>query len=333
MKPIYFPFTYVSGPVAEALSSCFGQFMVYRPFSEKIPDQMQFWITREVLDLRVPVTENETELKTAVKNFQSWAALHMEGSGKKTFSLKTHLGPASFFNELSSSKIVAAIREKILDNPTNPDPDPVLVARVFLAFAQEFDRYNYELANELTGYDQKVADLMHQLKMEEDSEVGGGRRDLMHFPDTSADYMISDRLEAWTRLFLRGSDESGLFVTHSTAILEHLLDRSKAAARILRVESIPLGTVKSDWIESWQKRLALNFTRLIQDKQAVLGDESIERPDFPTAENTVSLNVFRVPDQRPREFFARCAAINWFDTAEPDRNSSVNNTLIALIEF
>ena len=255
MKPIYFPFTYVAGPVAEALAACFGQFIVYRPFSDKIPDQMQFWTTREVLDVRVPVTENETELKTVVKNFQTWAALHTEGPGKKTSSLKTHLGPVSFFNELSSSKIVAAIREKILDNSTNPDPDPVLVARVFLALAQEFDRYNYELVSGLTGYDQKVADLMHQLKMEEDSEVGGGRRDPMHLPDTSADYMISDRLQAWTRLFLRGSDVSGLFVTHSTAILEHLLDRSKTAARILRVESIPLGTVQTAWIESWQKRL------------------------------------------------------------------------------
>ena len=333
MKPIYFPYTYVAGPVAEALCTCFGQFIVYRPFSDKIPDEMQSWIKREVLDVRVPVTENETELKTALKNFQTWADLHLEGLGKKATSLKTHLNSVPFFNELSSAKIVEDIREKIFHNPTSPQRDPVLVARIFLSFAQELDRHNYELANELTRYDQKVADLIRHLKMEEDFIAGEFRNDPIQLSDPFADYMISDRLEAWTRIFLKDPDVSGLFVTHSTAILEHLLDRSKAAARIMRLESIPLGTLQTDWSESWQKRLVLNLMRLVQDKQEMLSDESIEQPDFPDAENTASLTVYRVPDQRPREFFARCAAINWTDTAESDRNNTINNTLIAVIEF
>jgi hypothetical protein len=333
MKPIYFPYTYVAGPVAEALNTCFGQFIVYRPFSDKIPDQMQSWIRREVLDVRVPVTENETELKTALKNFQTWAALHLAGPGKKITSLKTHLSSLPFFDELSSAKIVEDIREKILANPASPQPDPVLEARIFLSLAQELDRHNYELANELIRYDRKVADLIRDLKKEEDFIAVEFRNDPIQLSDPFADYMISDRLEAWTRIFLKDPDVSGLFVTHGTAIMEHLLDRSKAAARIMRLESIPMGTGQTDWRESWQKRLVLNFMRLVQDEQEVLSDELIEQPDFPDAENTASLTVYRVPDQRPREFFARCAAINWTDTAEPERNNTINNTLIAVIEF
>ena len=42
MKPIYFPYTYISDPAAEAVAACFGQFIVYRPLSDKLPLSMQY---------------------------------------------------------------------------------------------------------------------------------------------------------------------------------------------------------------------------------------------------------------------------------------------------
>ena len=68
MKPIFFPFTYVSDSVAQALTACFGQFIVYQPLAGKIPEQMRPWVEKGILDIRVPVTEDQKELEAAVRN-------------------------------------------------------------------------------------------------------------------------------------------------------------------------------------------------------------------------------------------------------------------------
>ena len=332
MKPIYFPFTYVPAAVAEALASCFGQFIVYRPSSENIPARMQSWVAREVLDVRVPVIEYEAELQTMVKNCQSWAASHSGSLRQKPTSLKTHQGAMPFFNELSSSKIVADIKQKILDRPAGSRPDPVFKARLFLALAQEFDRHHDELASGLKEHDQGVADLMGQLVIAADSPPGGRRQAAHQFADTFADYMISDRLKAWIRLVLRDPDCGGIFVTHSTAAMAHLLDKAGTAARVARIESIPLDTAQTDWGRSWQKSLAINLSRVVQDKLAEQRAETIGQPDFPAAEKTVALDLYRVPDQKPRDFFAGCAALGGMPTAETDRKDPISNTLLALIE-
>ncbi len=332
MKPIYFPFTYVTGPVAEALAACFGQFVIYRPVNENLSEQMQLWINRGVMDVRVPATENEKELKTAVKNYQTWADLHTEGSREKAALLKTRMDSMPYFNNFSSSQIVADIKENIHGNATTPIPDPVLAARIFLYFAQEFDRQNHALTCELNRYDQQQAELIRQLQMEDDPVAGEFRKAPMQLPDSFADYMISDRLAAWTRIFCQEPEVSGLFVTHSPAILEHLLDRASTVSRVMRLESIPLGKAKNGKRESWQERLALNLARLVEHKQTASSDESIAQLDLPAAENTVSLSVYLVPDQTPHEFFTHCAEINWPAADGADCKSKFNNTLIALVQ-
>jgi len=332
MKPIYFPFTYVSDPVAEALLACFGQFVIYRPVSENLSEQMQLWINRGIMDVRVPVTENENELKTAVKNYQIWADLHQEGSSEKAAVLKTRMDSMPFFSEFSSSKIVEDMKEKVQNSSKTQIPDPGLAARIFLYFAQEFDRQNHELSYDLNRYDHQEEELIRQLKMEDDPVVGQFRNAPMQLPNSLADYMISDRLEAWTRIFCQDSEVSGLFVTHSPAILEHMLDRASTAARIMHIESIPLGQEKSGERAPWQQRLALNLVRLVENHQTTSSDESIEQLELPTAENTVSLSIYRVPDQTPHEFFSHCAEIDEPAVKGADRKSTFKNTLIALVQ-
>lgn len=332
MIPIYFPFTYVSDPVAEALSACFGQFIVYRPLGENLSEQLQLWIDRGVADVRVPVTGNENELIAAVKNYQTWADLHRDSSSEKTALLKSHMDPVPFFNELSTRKIVEDIKENIHGNSNTQIPDPVLTARIFLYFAQEFDRQNHELTDDLNHHQQQEAELIRQLKMEEDPVAVEFRNAPMNLPDPFADYMISDRLEAWTRIFCRDPEVSGLFVTHSAAVLDHLLDRASTAARVMHLESLPLGKYKTAERETWQERLSLNLVRLVEQNQIDTSGDSMEPLDLPAADNTVSLSVYRVPDQTPYEFFTRCAEIDWPVADGVDHQSNFSSTLIALVQ-
>jgi hypothetical protein len=332
MKPIYFPFTYVPNTVAESLSACFGQFIVYRPLEENLSAQLQFWIDRGVADVRVPVSGHEAELKTAIKNYQDWADLHRKGSRETAVILRSHIDRMPFFNELSTRKIVEDIKANIPGDSDTQPPDFFLAARIFLYFAQEFDRQNQELTDDLIHHQLQETELIQRLKMEEDPLAVELQNVPGHLPDLFADYMIPDRLESWTRIFCRDQDLSGLFVTHSTAVLEHLLERTSTATRVVHLKSIPSGKHPNAVRNSWQERLAFNLGRLVEQNPVDISSESMAPLDFPAAGDKVSLSVYRVPDETPYEFFSRCAELDRPPADATDCNDKFRNTLIALVQ-
>ena len=293
---------------------------------------MQLWINRGVADVRVPVIGNENELITAVKNFQIWADLHRDGSGERVATLKAGMDPIPFFNEKSTRKIVEEIKGNTPGNSNIQPPDPVLAARIFLYFALEFDRQNQELTDDLIHHQQQETELIRQLKMEEDPVAVELRNVPGQLPDPFADYMIPDRLESWTSIFCREQDLSGLFVTHSTAVVEHLLERAPTATRVMHIKSIPSGKHPNAVRKSWQERLALSLVRLVEQNPADVSSESMAPLDFPADDNTVSLSVYRVPDQTPYEFFTHCAEMDRPPVDAPYRNGKYKNTLIALVQ-
>ncbi len=332
MKPIYFPFTHVSDSVAAALTACFGQFVVYRPLTGKIPAVMQSWIDRGALAVRVPAAENEQELETAIKNYLNWADLHMNGGGKKAAFFNAQGGGTPFFDEFSPSQLVADIKAKP-HRKSKKLPDAVSTARIFLYFAQEFDRQNQELTWDLKNYHQKEADLIRQLKMEADGLADELQKDAGHLPDPLGDYMISDRLEAWSRIYLKDPNPSGLFVTHSPAVLDHLLDNSQPAVEVMRYDAIPLSNQKAAESNPWQESLLLNLMRLAQDKSPASSEEADAHIKFPAAEKTIKLTAYLAPGQTPQNFFSHYARIKPQDADDTGRPGSFNNTLIVLVEI
>ena len=124
MKPICFPFTYVSDSVGQALTACFGQFVVYQPLAGKIPEQMCPWVEKGVLDIRGPVTENQTDLETMVRNYMSWAELHFDGLRPKSPFLQTWKDAIPFFDGSSSSQVVADIKNLAYSKPGSGAPEP-----------------------------------------------------------------------------------------------------------------------------------------------------------------------------------------------------------------
>ena len=332
MKPIYFPFTYVPDPVVDALAACFGQFVIYRPVMESFSERMQEWINRGVMTVRVPVTGNENELKSTVSGYQIWADLHGAGAGEKTATLRARMHKMPFFSEFSSTKIAADIRDKIHGNSSRRTPDAVLAARVFLYIAQEFDRQNHELVFNLHRYDQQEAEMIRQLKMEDDPIAGEFRLGPQNISDPFADYMISDRLESWTRILCQDPEDTGLFVTHSPAILEQLMAHTPAAAKVMHLDAIPLAQTRDGKLESWQERLVLSMVELVEYTSTDSSDISIAHLELPAAESTVSLSVYRVADESPREFFTRCTEIGRPVVNGANRKRTPKNTLLALVQ-
>ena len=333
MKPIYFPFTCASERVAKALITCFGSFFIYQPTAGNVPEQMQTWVDNGVLDVRIPIAEGERELKTAAKNYLDWVSLHVEGTGMKAASLKTLKRTLPSFDHLLSSHIVTDIKKQNLMGTTAQAPDFLMAARVFLYFAQKFDLQSQEVDRDLKRYRQKEEGLIRELKMEEDFLAVEFQKNKIQIPNTSADYLFADRLEAWTRIFLKDSEISGLFVTHSPIILDHLLDRSSPARKVLQLESIPLRAEMAAANDSWRAHLVSNLTDVVENKRPMTDCGQIGIPAFPEAEDTVSLSIYLMSDQSPREFFSRCANIESSDGDRPYRRDRFKNTLIGLIEF
>jgi hypothetical protein len=228
---------------------------------------------------------------------------------------------------------VADIKAHVHGKPAAGAPESLLTARLFLYFAQEFDRQNQEVVRDLKRHRQQEAELIRQLKMEDDSLTAEFQKEEMQIPDDSADYMVLDRLKAWTRILLKDTDMSGIFITHIPAVLQEILEKTPTAEKILHFESIPTCTAMTAEPAPWRQKLVSDLAYIVEHKWAPTAGRLFNQPGFPAATNTVSLSVYLVPDQTPRDFFSRCAQIQ-----PPDRDASCpggkfKNTLIGLIEY
>ena len=105
MKPLYFPYTYIADPVAEAVAACFGQFTVYQPLADRLPPSMQPWVDKDIIDIRIPVRGDEKALKSAAGNYLNWADLHAGSSRVTRAALKTLTAAAPLLDASLSSQI------------------------------------------------------------------------------------------------------------------------------------------------------------------------------------------------------------------------------------
>jgi len=331
MKATYFPFTYFSDSVAALLTDCFGRFIVYQPSREILSEQLQVWIDRGTVDMRVPISDHEMELNTAIKHYMSWADLHRGRAGEKAAIVAAGANQIPLFNEMSARKIVADIKGSAAGDLNTEAGDPDLTARLFLYFAQEFDRYNQELTDDLNRQQLQEEELIRQLKMENDPAAIEFQSPPVQLPEPFTEYMVSDRLEAWTRLFCKDPEPSGLFVTHSAAVLELLMERTSTADRVMHLESTPSGNATDGRADSRRPSLALKLARLLEQNQTEELANSLEWLNVSSTGNPVTISAYRVPDQTPYEFFARIAGIDGPFAGSRSYNRRYKDTLIALV--
>jgi len=331
MNPIYFPYTYISTPVAEAIAACFGRFTVYQPLPDELPPSMQALNDMGIIDIRIPVTGGSKELISAVRNYLNWADAHAESSGSNITSLKTFQAAAPLLDNALSSQIVADVKKQINGKSDSKSSNPVLAARIFLYFSQRFDQQNQELDHVLAEFSQKEQTLIRDLKMEDDALADEFNKGPARMPDDNTDYLITGRLEAWTRILLYDKEPAVLYVTHRSAVLEQLLDNAAVAHKVLDLEAIPRLTAATMEPASWQEQLFAYISDLSDNNwTSVSGKQTLEL-DLPVAENTVSLKFYLIPDQNARQFFGQAMGIKSPEHDHLAPVASGRNTLLALV--
>jgi hypothetical protein len=330
MKPIYFPFTFISKPVCQTLAACFRQTAVYQISSIKIPDEMQHWGKSGILDIRIPVKYDGDKLDAIVKQYRSWANSHQ---GSEIAFLKSRADEIPFFDETSTRQITADIKSKEgRQDRSKEKPDPLLNAGLFLHLAQEYDMQNLTLSQDLQAIEAIEQDFMKDLKGENqalDEETALEKTLEAHDPGY---YMTKERIHAWTYLMQQDQQDSGLFVTTSKSVFESLIDSAPEAELVVVLDAIPVLENRIEALERWQDELMKHLEMLAAIVWLAETDSIIAAPEIPGCETTVSLTLYIVPGNTPHEFFARCVEDDSLGVKDKITGPKLKNTLLGLIQ-
>jgi hypothetical protein len=334
MKPVYFPFTYISKPVVEALGFCFRQSIVYQPARFTVSETLQNWSQDGILEIRIPFEGDEERLAVILKDYREWAKLHHDSRGLRNAFTRNLSETVPFFDETSTSQIKADIKKDDQQNQLPREVDPTFGARLFLAIAQEFDMETERLRQDLLSIEAMENNLLANLQgrgQPGDKFVDINKNSVFNTSDTAA-YMIPERFMAWFRIMQSDReldrDSNGLFVTSSRSALDFLLDSTSQTEKILTVDAIPVYAQKSAEIEAWQDQLTDQLQRLPATFQSMEAVKVMAAPVDKNCKLSASLDLYVVPDETPRSLFSRCTGQAFPPAGDEIKDSHSQNTFV-----
>lgn len=332
MKPIYFPYTYVPQWVAETLTACFNQFAVYQPSGRKLPAEMQSWVETNVMEVCVPVKTEDEALEKMAKEFRAFAGLHDDSKNLKTAVFWGQQGAIPSFGESAVSRIVSDVKNSNRTASAEADVDPLFCAQVFLDFAQEFDRQSAELNRGFGINDRHSRDLLKTIGGEKENGLPATPLNTELKVEDPGEYMALERLQAWLRLFMIDPVDSGLFVTSSPAVFNHLIENLTAAQKVIQAEGLPLMGAKDDSAIIWRDSFFKQMKQLIGNR-GVAAEHSFGDVTLPEDQRSnVRLTLYWVTGQGPADIFARVFKDQNIETLKPNQGTEATDTLIGLID-
>ena len=332
ITPIYFPFTYVPQWVAETLAAVFKQFCAYQPSGKDLPVEMQAWVDKNALKLCVPVTADIESFAEVVKEFQRFARLHADGKDLRTAAFCNRQGTVPFFNDTSASQIIADLKKDQTLDAERKAPEALLRARIFLEFAQEFDRQNAALQQDLDDADRRSGDLLKHLSGQNDNDSPVNPLTAEIKVDDPGEYMARVRLQAWIRLFLEKPIDSGFLVTSSPSIFYYLVDNLPSVEKFLEFEIPPANAVNDDTVIAWRDIFLEQIKNLIVSGKLTDEGTFTHRPPPETQTAKFKLMLYWLPGCHPAQILARFLTPP--NRAENKFNQmlEIRNTLLGLIE-
>ncbi len=242
-----------------------------------------------------------------------------------------------FFDESSVSRIRADIKKKSRETQSPKNSDHLFNAGLFLQIAQEFDMQSWEISKDLQFCENMEQDLIKNLKGENDSSYKGIIGNKAFITDDPGSFMIPERIKAWT--YLMDYDQAqhnheipGLFITSSRAAFEHLIDKAPDAKKLFCFDTIPVHKNRVPELKEWQAGLMQRLDILAENEWDGSVDGIDKAPADQRCEKKISLTLYIVPREAPREFFARFIEHKLARPREKNQRARFKNTIIGLIE-
>ena len=338
MTPIYFPHTYLSRPVMEAVQACFSPVVLYQPSAMGIPPPLREWEKTGQVELRVPVPAEEEKLASLLTDFRNWAALHRDKRGIDLAYFRARKDRWPFFDETSGAWILADIKGK--NRTETPSHETrLLTARLLLLIAQEMDAQNDSLLTDLRRADEMEKSLFRHMRGDEAisrQETGA----LQAEPGTGADYMIKERIGAWALLAAvdaaqKGPDAAGIFVTASRSVAAHLTESGPAAVKVFEAVDVPVHSGRPEILENWRRGVLERLIDLVHAEQAAEAADSVTWPPVPIvegAEGSAALRVYLFSGQSPGSLLRGPFSPSNGPGAEGYMETMLKNTVVAWID-
>jgi len=346
LSATYFPFTFISPSLVEAMSLCFHRVVLYQPAHPRCHPALQPWINKGFLDLRSPFEKaiNKKPLEAALRDFSGWGRFHQHADMSYLKTAVDH-DVAPFDPEIA--RIASEIKETGLNRPKKPDESGLSI-HLFLHLAQEFDQHSWELEEELNRINQQYDAFQGTFRQDQDGEAQD-RIPISPSPSVEGDLgsvMIDKRMAAWNRLFQKDPIGSGLLITNSHTACDYLLDDMEEKHEILKLNitftHADLNEVPKappTWVDHLREVFHLVFTlpwdqvlqeRLIQARCEI--ERSIEQTtesNKKSHDRSVSFRWYVVPGQVPLSLLNRCCDV------KIDRGEDVTeakNTVVGLVQ-
>ncbi len=309
MKPIYFPFTFVSEPLCESFGRFFSQFVLYHPSEGRVPEAFSKWADQGRVELRAPLGGQEERLEALVLEYRDW--LERQRGSETTF-FKTRLfdslgeDTVPMFSENSTSRIKADIKRGRVA-PDKPKPDPLFAVRLFLLIAHAFDQQQSEINRDLKQFRDLEKDLFTVMRGDDDfSEESEKAIDRVIAEDTGR-HKTGQRVSAWLKLFEQdpvGPDESGcwLLLTTSEAVLDQIPEYYADMPPAYSTGPVSLDDISSENVSEIRAAVAENLDRLAKGTMEEDGPVAIPGCE-PGSGDLGSLKIFAFPGKSPLTLF------------------------------
>jgi hypothetical protein len=326
MKPLFFPYTYVMEATLEAYRCFFSGITVLQSTMDGMPEPMREWAAQGLLDVRLPDPEVSRMFEKVLAETENWIRNHRDGVAS---FLKSYQDDVPFFGPSSVSQIRQDIRMAGRSVPPHAQQrERLLRARIFLHIAQNFDAQNQWLSHQLQQHEAMERNLYRELKGHANSEE---RATMPAQPTENEDtfqYMILDRLKAWSRVMLSHGPPQGPFLTTRASVLtwiqEHMLDTEM----LIPAATIPLILKDGESADKERQELADYCKKLTDTPLKRLKDSGLLNEYSDETTDALCLKLYLLPGMTPQILFSRCAGGKF----SADRGAGLEvNTLMGCI--
>lgn len=284
INKVFFPATFITQAAAAALNHRLGRFVLYQPIMGQTPRMLEHLSETYAIELRHPVIGKEAFLLELCQAYSSWGNLHQKDALRLN-----RLAGGGFYNQDFAAEIKTEVlkNKKGVASEADKKVDPLANARMFLQLAQEFDRSESEIRENLEKADHASRQLFEQLRGEGlasgDFSASGGA-------DDACAVMTESRLAAWSLLAKADTVPPDVFITDSRSVINAVTERFPS---IIRMET----TSASGDPDAAASELAGSF-QSIADAPWTDAGKSAKRFSLlaPPAEDGFVLEAYGIPE-------------------------------------
>ena len=303
MKPLLFPFTYVSEPVMNTYCQFFSGISVLQSSRKHIPEPMRQWADEGFLDIQMPDLKVSRVFDRVLAETENWVRSHRGGVAS---FLKAYQDEIPFFEPSSVSRIRQDIREA--GRTVSPDEslqDALLQERIFLQAAQDFDAHNQWLSHQMQQQEAMERNLYRELRGDERSMDRATGPTQQWESEDPFQYMILDRLKAWSRVMLSHGHVQGPLVTTAASVPALIQEHVPDIGKLIPVATIPAVHQDAATKKNERQDLIDYCEKLVHTPLPLLNDSGLL--DVYPAEITdkLSMKLYLLAGMTPRSLFAR----------------------------